>query len=621
MNFYRSCTLSLLAVIGLACPSPDAKEARATEERPNILWIVSEDNSPWLGCYGDTLATTPNLDRLAGEGLRYTRAYSNAPVCAPSRYALITGTYAIGYGTEHMRSGHRIPDSVHFYPQLLREAGYYTSNNVKKDYNTVDRPGAWDESSKTAHYRNRPAGKPFFQIFNLTISHESKLHRDSLARHHDPEAVKVYPYHPNTPEARNDYAVYYDRLQDMDTEVGEILDELEQEGLADNTIVFYYADHGGAVAGTKRFVTEDGLRVPMLLRVPSRYRDRLDGLPLVGTVDRPVSFVDLTYTALELAGARRPAYLDGSSLLSDRGPAFAFAYGGRMDERRNLVRSVTNGRYRLTRNYLPHRPYGRRLETLYKAPLMQSWRKAYDAGRLDSVQSAFFEPRPAVELYDIEKDPHQTRNLTSDSTFANVKERLDVALTDWQRHQPDAGLIPEALLLELDKKGIIRHQLMASDYPVGRGPFEGETDLVALAQLAGERDFANLITFMLELNNPNPEVAYWAATGLLLLGDRAGTVRSTLLTALEEVHPIVGIVLAEALMNIGERNRALDYLTGVLEHDNLMVRLAAMETIVELAVQDRRLVAAARELIPADPQARPYDGRLARYVVKRFATD
>jgi arylsulfatase A-like enzyme len=313
-----------LVLLALWLPLAAFGETSEQDTRPNILWIVSEDNGPWLGSYGDPVATTPRLDALAAEGIRYTRAYSNAPVCAPSRAALITGAYPIAFGTEHMRSSYKIPGEIRFYPEFLRETGYYTSNNSKKDYNTVDRPQAWDESSNTATYRNRAEGQPFFHIVNLGTTHESRLHRGSAPKHHDPANVKLFPFHPDTPEARSDYAVYYDRLQDLDGQVGEILDRLEADGLADSTVVFYYSDHGGAVAGTKRFLTEDGLHVPLIIRVPDRYR-HLVGHAAVGTVDRPVSFVDLPVTLMRLAGIEPPGQMAGTSVLAGEGPPYAFA--------------------------------------------------------------------------------------------------------------------------------------------------------------------------------------------------------------------------------------------------------------------------------------------------------
>lgn len=599
-----------LALVGCqqetGVPGPEQSD---TPQRPNILWIVSEDNSPWLGSYGDPVATTPRLDALAGEGIRYTRAYSNAPVCGPSRAALITGAYPIAFGTEHMRSSYKTPETIRFYPEYLRDAGYYTTNNYKKDYNTVDRPQAWDESSRQATYRNRAEGQPFFHIANLNVTHESSLHRGSTATNHDPATVQLAPNHPDTPEARNDYAVYYDRLQDLDNEVGEILDQLDAEGLTDSTIVFYYADHGGAVAGTKRFLTEAGLHVPMIIRVPEQYR-HLVGYEPVGTVDRPVSFVDLSATLLRIAGIELPAHMAGSSLLHENENRYVFAYGGRMDERRNLVRSVSDGDYRYTRNYLPHRPYGRRLGFLWRAPLMQSWAGEYEAGNLNAAQSAFFEPRSAEELYDIRTDPYGLINLAGVPEFATKFEELSGALTAWQVEQRDAGLVPEAMLLELDAQGVIRDYVLSENYPV--------EEIVQLAQMAGERNIENLDELLTQLQSGHPVKSYWAATGLLLLGDGVQPALPVIESALEEVEPWSMAVLAELLVNQGHIDVAIPYLEKALGSDNLMVRLQAMETIVETNLLDPALKPAIEAMVPEDPTQRPYDGRLARYVMHRY---
>ncbi len=596
------CSLSLVA----------CQERTNAPEQPNILWIVSEDNSAWLGSYGDQLATTPRLDALAAEGIRYTRAYSNAPVCAPSRAALITGAYPIAFGTEHMRSGFKIPEEIGFYPGYLREAGYYTSNDSKKDYNTVDRPDAWDESSQEAIYRNRANGQPFFHIANLSTTHESRLHRGDIAQNHDPAAVELAPYHPDTPEARNDYAVYYDRMEEMDGQVGEILDQLQADGLADSTIVFYYSDHGGAVAGTKRFLTEGGLHVPLMIRVPEQYR-HLVSYELTETVDRPVSFVDLTATLLRIAGIDRPAYMAGTSVLHESDNSYVFAYGGRMDERRNLVRSVSDGHYRLTRNYLPHRPYGRRLGFLWRAPLMQSWANEYEAGRLNAVQSAFFEPRAAVELYDVQEDPHGTVNLAEQVEFSGKLKELSVALNDWQLEQRDAGLIPEAMLTELDQNGLIRDYVVSENYDI--------EEILRLAQAAGERDAAMLDHFLAQLQSGHPVKSYWAATGLLLLGQQAKPALPVIEGALDTVDAWTGVVLAETLVGLGSTSHATRYIEAALGNENLMVRLQAMETIVETGLVDPALRPAIEAMVPDDPEQRPYDGRLARYVMHRYEND
>jgi arylsulfatase A-like enzyme len=605
----------ILLACSLALSGCAEKTEPATEVagQPNVLWIVSEDNSPWLGSYGDPLATTPRLDALAEESIRYTRAYSNAPVCAPSRSALITGAYPIAFGTENMRSSFKIPGEVAFYPSYLRQAGYYTSNNSKKDYNTTDQPEAWDESSRDASYRNRAEGQPFFHIINLGITHESSLHKGRVASKHDPAAVQLAPYHPDTPEARNDYAVYYDRLQDLDDQVGEILDQLEADGLADSTFVFYYSDHGGAVAGTKRFLTEDGLHVPLMIRVPEQF-SRLAAYEGQGTtVDRPVSFIDLPPTLLRIAGIEPPEQMAGSSVLQESDSQYVFAYGGRMDERINLVRSVSDGQYRYTRNYMPHRPYGRRLEFLWRAPLMQSWVREYEAGNLNAAQSAFFEPRPAEELYDIRNDPHQLVNLADQAEFAGKLQELSRALTEWQIEQRDAGLVPESMLAELDRDGVIRDYVTSANYPV--------EEILSLAQAAGQRDAWMLDVFVEQLQTGHPVRSYWAATGLLLLGDKALPALPVIEIALHEVKPWTGVVLAETLVGLGRRETAARYLEAALLSENLMVRLAAMETIVETGLLDPALKPAIEALIPEDPKQRPYDARMARYVLQIIDTD
>jgi hypothetical protein len=330
-------------------------------------------------------------------------------------------------------------------------------------------------------------------------------------------------------------------------------------------------------------------------------------------VDRPVSFVDLPATLLRLAGIGQPDYMTGNSLLHTSDKRLVFAYGGRMDERRNLVRSVSDGEFRLTRNYLPHRPYGRRLDTLWKAPLMQSWVREYEAGNLDAVQSAFFEPRPAVELYDIVNDPHGTANLAGRPDYAEKLAELSSALTGWQVEQRDAGLIPEPMLLELDQQGLIRDYVASEDYPAA--------DIVELAQAAGARDPANLDFFLDALQTGHPVRTYWAANGLLLLGEAARPALPSIEESLEKVAPWSGIVLAEALLGLDRQGPASGYLEGVLRSDNLMVRLQAMETIVETGLLAPALKPAIEALVPEDPSARPYDGRLARYVMQSYASE
>ncbi|VAX37786.1 Sulfatase, partial [hydrothermal vent metagenome] len=217
------------------------------QSRPNILWITSEDNGPHLGCYGDTYAQTPHIDGLAKKGVIYLNCWSTAPVCAPARTTLITGMYPPSLGAEHMRTMINLPKGIQMYPQYLRKAGYYCTNNSKTDYNLVEPGQVWNASSRKAHWKNRKPGQPFFAIFNHTISHESKIRNKPHTLIHDPAKVRVPAYHPDTPEVRHDWAQYYDRITEMDAKVGRNLKELADAGLTDETIIFYYGDHGSGM--------------------------------------------------------------------------------------------------------------------------------------------------------------------------------------------------------------------------------------------------------------------------------------------------------------------------------------------------------------------------------------
>ena len=334
---------------------------RLVQRRPNILWITSEDNSPLLGCYGDTFATTPRLDKLAAEGVLYENAFANAPVCAPARCTIITGMYACSLGTHHMRSRYAIPSWVKAYPRYLRKAGYYCTNRSKTDNNIAWNDKApWNACSKRAGYGKRKPGQPFFSFVNITVSHESSIHRKQAKTRHDTAKVPLPPYHPDTPDIRHDWAQYYDKVEDMDGRVGRILDKLEADGLADDTIVFYYADHGGVLCRSKRFLYDTGTRVPMIVRFPKNYRHLAPGKPGTRT-DRIVSFVGLAPTLLSLAGIKVPDHMQGEAFLGAQARPerdYAYLFRGRMDERYDMARAIRDKKYKYIRNYMPHRIWG-----------------------------------------------------------------------------------------------------------------------------------------------------------------------------------------------------------------------------------------------------------------------
>jgi arylsulfatase A-like enzyme len=363
--------------------------------RPNILWLTSEDNGQELGCYGDPIAHTPNIDQLASRGMRYVNAWSNAPVCAPARTAIISGMYPTSLGAQHMRSQVPLPKDIRLYPTILRELGYYCSNNSKTDYNLdVKATDLWHDSSELAHWRNRKMGQPFFSVFNFTLSHESELRTRPHRAVQDPARVRIPPYHPDTPEVRQDWAQYYDRVSEMDRQVGQILEQLETDGLSENTIVFYYGDHGSGMPRSKRWLYESGLKVPLLVYIPQRLRPVVLGEYEPGSVSqRLVSFVDLVPTLLSILGISPPKYLQGSAFLgkyASQSPEYIYGFRDRMDERIDISRSVRDQRYSYIRNYMPHRPQGTYLAYMFQTPTTRVWKDLFDQGQLDDIQSRFW---------------------------------------------------------------------------------------------------------------------------------------------------------------------------------------------------------------------------------------
>lgn len=559
-----------------ACTAPALlSSCTPKQERPNILWLTSEDNSPYLGCYGDPNANTPNLDRLAAEGILYENAFANAPVCAPARNTLVTGMYACSLGTHHMRSKNPIPEFVKFYGNYLREAGYYCTNNHKEDYNVRQKPeGCWDESSRTATYYNRKPGQPFFAVFNHTVSHESSLHKQMPELAHDPAKMKIPPYHPDTPEVRRDWAQYYDKITELDRQIGEKLKQLEDDGLAEDTIVLYYADHGGVLTRSKRFLYDTGTRVPLIIRFPKKYQHLAPGKPGTRT-DRLVSFVDFAPSMLSLAGVPIPDHMQGEAFLGSqaRPPRdYVYFFRGRMDERYDMMRAVCDKRFRYIRNYMPHLIYGQYLNYLWKMPTTRVWEKMYKEGKTHDVQNYFWETKPMEELYDTQADPWEVNNLVDKPEYRDVLQRMRAALKTWVLDIRDAGFIPEAEMM-------IRSE--------GRTPYEMARDpnsynlprYLEVVDVVNQRDAANLHRIQEYMNDPDSAVRYWGAVGCLALGQKAMMLKASLFKLLEDSAPDVRIVAAEALGHIGEEKKAIPVLKEALAHPNPRVQLRAANAI------------------------------------------
>lgn len=604
--------LVMISFFFLTCASEN--ENQKVSEHPNILWIVSEDNSPFFGCYGDEFATTPTFDKLASEGVMYTNAFANAPVCAPARSTIITGVYPPSMGTQNMRSTYPTPEFIKFFPQYLREVGYYTTNNSKEDYNMIKPEGVWDESSKTAHYKNRKEGQPFFAIFNLTVSHESSIHKSipNESLRHDPAKVTLPPYHPDTPEMRHDWAQYYDKIEDLDGQVSKILKELEDAGLAENTIVAYYGDHGGVIARSKRFVYESGTHVPMIWRFPKKYETIASGQP-GSESDRLVSFVDLAPTMLSLANIEIPEYMQGKAFLGNQQAAprdYVHIFRGRMDERIDEVRAVRDKQYRYIKNYMPHRIYGQYIEYLWRAPSCRSWEEAYLAGNCNEAQSAFWEQKPPEELYDVVADPWEVNNLVADPEYAEVLTRLQAETNRWMLEIHDTGMMPEGEMSTLNEEQPSFTYVHSDRYPIEKIKHAAD-----VATMRNPENLDEIITFLVD---DNSDVKYWGATGCLILGKEAMPAKNQLLELLKDPTPDVRIAAAEALCGIGELKAATPIFIEALGEENQMVRVHALNSL-EILGGDmaKAAIPRAKELI-GDREDNSYDLRAAIRLVEIY---
>ncbi len=436
-------------------------------ERPNILWITVEDMSPQLGCYGDDTVPTPNVDRLAADGVRFTRAFSVSGVCAPNRAALITGMYPTSIGAMHMRTMERTasldkvtdrelpaipayeavpPPDVRCFTEYLRAAGYYCSNNSKEDYQFTAPLSAWDDSGESAHWTNRPtADAPFFSVFNFNITHESKVFEASSDPVADPATVPVPPYYPDTPVVRRDIARSYDNIAEMDRQVGGLLRKLGADGLLDKTIIFFFSDHGSGLPRAKRWVYDSGIRVPLIVRYPDKKE--------AGTTNGDlVSFVDFAPTMLSLLELPVPDYMQGQAFLGalKKTPRkYIFAFRDRMDPAVERIRAVRDTRYQYIRNYRPELPYLGFIPYRDQMGLMQEIQKLKAEGKLGPDQwQLWAKHKPLEELYDTETDPFEIRNIASDPQHIEKLAELREIHNAFYRRYGDLGELPETELVK-----------------------------------------------------------------------------------------------------------------------------------------------------------------------------
>ena len=579
-------------------------------DRPNILWITAEDMSATLGCYGDDFATTPNIDALARESVLYTNAFATAPVCSPSRSCLINGVYAPSQGTQNMRSAFPIPKYMTGFPSFLRSEGYFTSNNVKTDYNSGNyeavTKASWDESSNTAHWRNGQKGKPFFSVFNLMTSHQSRSMvwprgkfvsevQSKLAPSeiHDPAKVPLPPYYPDTPVIRKTVARFYDCVTAMDKQVGAILKQLEDDGLVEDTIVFFYSDHGSGMPRHKRALLDSGMHVPLIIRFPEKYRHLASSLPGAGRpgtkTDRLVSFVDFGPTVLSLAVVDVPDYMMGKPFLGSQQTTprnFVHGHRDRVDEVHDLARSVRDKRYLYIRNFMPHLGYNQRTFWPDIGKIRHEIYRLTDQEKMTAPQWHFAAPtRPLEELYDCQADPMNLKNLAGSDEHQNVLKKMRAELFQHIRESRDTGFLPEGLAWDVSE-GTTLWDMVRS-----KGAYNQQR-LVDAASQVGRADEQALLT---NLKHTDAGVRFWGAVGLTASESLSPRAVEALTKALNDPVANVRIESADALARHGHTEEAIPVLAKALSDRNLAAVQHAARKIELLGDKARSAIAAVKD--------------------------
>jgi N-sulfoglucosamine sulfohydrolase len=585
------------AILGLsACGINHAKQ-----EQPNILWITHEDMSPIYGCYGDTYANTPNIDRFAQSAIMFTGASSNAPICSPARSTLITGMYATSLGTQHLRSDIPIPSGLKILPQVLMEAGYYTTNNNKTDYN-FDHEGRWDDSSTEAHWRNRPVGKPFFSVFNFGITHEGPINNvdanqtSSIINKHDPALAQLPPFIPDSERMREIWAHKYDLLSVFDQDVGNLLKQLEEDGLLDNTIIFLFADHGDGLPGYKRWLNHAGLNIPFLLHIPEKYK-HLAGNINTAVSDKLVGFVDFAPTVITLAGAEPPALMEGKNFLGKKAEENKFTYGyrDRADDCYDMSRSVFDGKYMYVRHFMPQLPYfqdavifGNNKPGSYK-----EIHRLKSLGLLPQATMAWFKPKDVEELFDIENDPFEQNNLANDPQYAAKCQEMRNLVIDWMVKHYDTGLLNEGEYMDRARRDSVSvYEVMRICYP------DSLRTIADAAQMSGKIVSADqLIPY---LDHTDSAVRYWALVAADGFEGDIDPLRITLENLLNDDSYPVAILAAEMLIKRYDSFEGLTTLDRILRIENEPIVLQAAISLRRTGTKATPLLHAIEyEIMPA----------------------
>jgi arylsulfatase A-like enzyme len=572
-----------IGTVSMALPSCiNAQQSSDTNARPNILWILSEDISPDLACYGTPSVETPNLDKLANQGVRFTNAFTTSPVCSTSRSAMITGMHQGSIGAHHHRShrgdGYVLPEPVKPITEYFRQAGYFTAN-VKTAAPGVRGSGKTDFNFKVnkpfdgSDWNQRQPNQPFFAQLSISMTHRGKQWNGldkKLDNPVDPDKVKLPPYFPDHPIARADWAMYLNSIQMMDIYVGKILQRLEDEGIADNTVVIFIGDHGRCHVRGKQWLYDGGIRIPLIVRWPGKLKP--------GTVSNDlVSSIDISATILKIAGIKPPKHIQGKIFLGPNKTKrkYIFASRGRCDETIECIRCIHDKRYSYIRNYMPYRPWmapNRYKDTSY--PMRNLLRDLHAQGKLTPAQTKYMaKTKPPEELYDLKNDPHELNNLVNSPKHQKVLNRMRAAHIKWLNQSGDIGLIPEPELEEIYLKHGNNYDILAQ--PENNNLIDRIREVIELAE-SGKSSIPKLT---LAMQDKNPSIRWWATIGLGNMNSDAQAAELQLQQSLNDKSASVRIAASRAFCRMGKSRQVLPLLIKELKNkDNKIARhYAALE--------------------------------------------
>lgn len=552
------------------------------KERPNILWVTFEDTSSYeFGCYGNKDVHTPNADSLAAQGIQFMNAWSVAPQSSPARSSLITGCYAPTYGMDVHPVSYDTPADI-FFPQRLREAGYYCTNNSKTHYNSTNNNKAcWDECTKTASYNSPKRGKdqPFFAVFNTVTSHMGRVRtfhtdgrRDYTKEGIYTELLTLPSYVPDLPEVRSDYAGHLEAVQDVDTWLGFFLKDLKDKGLDDNTIIFFFSDHGGCVPRGKGYLYESGLKVPLIAYFPEKWKHLANGKS--GKDNSLVNFTDLGPTVLSLAGVKPTKNMQGKAIFGEYASKeerkVQFAFAANQLHHFMPVRAVTDGHIKYMRSYIPYRQFALRNYYQWGMPSNKAWDKLVLGNHNTNPDWALtFDAHPAEMLFDLDKDPGELHDLSSSPEYAEVLAKMRNELSNHIRSTHDLGFF-----LPTSRTGHVLYDVVRKEkYPM--------EELYKLVEAAGIGDIASLPLFEKAIASSHRDMRFWGAVGYAELAHKKQISQcpQALADLLKDEDPYVASEVAYAAAYLGKPQEGIARLINPTKEEDRKIGYSSLECI------------------------------------------